>query len=83
MLFRQFAFKIINEFLETTWSDYQVKYGKEIILEQDWNSQIDDIKQKYLEAGWIIKHKIEIISNKKQGIYHTLIFFNPAFIKKT
>ncbi len=72
---------IINDILESTWSDYECVNGKVVEIEPTWQPHMKNLVEKYRDAGWSVERKVEILSTfpKCPRIY--AVFVNPAFTK--
>ena len=68
--------KIINDDLETTWTEFEWKNGKIIDIEPDWRESIQFILKKYREAGWNVRRHIEISSSSPRKDY--VVFKSPV-----
>jgi hypothetical protein len=73
--------EVINEILETTWTDYECKHGKTIDMLPEWGPHMKELVLKYRAAGWKVERKVEIVSTfpKSPRIY--AVFINPQFAK--
>ena len=72
---------IINEILESTWTDHECINGKVVDIDPAWSPHMKSLVEKYREAGWNVERKVEILSTfpKSPRIY--AVFVNPAFSK--
>ena len=72
--------KVINDRLETTWSDLEWCSGKRIDVRLEWIGRMNFIVSEYRKAGWKVRREVVISSN----IFFNddyLIFQNPDSIK--
>ncbi len=76
MSLEQNIVKIINNDLETTWTEFEWENGKVIEVEPDWRESIQHILKKYREAGWNVRRHIELSSSKPRKDY--VVFKNPV-----
>ena len=72
---------IINEVLESTWTDYECIHGKTVEVEPSWNTHMKSLVTKYREAGWTVERKVEIVSNYPGCHRLYAVFVNPSFNK--
>jgi hypothetical protein len=72
---------VINDVLETTWTNVEVTSGKEVDIEISWRSHIGPLVEKYRGAGWIITRKVEINTSSPGCPRDYLIFVNPAWLE--
>jgi hypothetical protein len=72
---------IINEILETTWSDSECVTGKQVDVAPEWRSYMKQLVQQYRTAGWDVQRRIEIMSTYPRNPRDFLVFKNPQFIK--
>jgi len=71
---------IINDVLETTWTEYEFKSGKEIDVPRLWRGHMKYLIRKYKEHGWIVKRNIMISSESPRVRRDYLVFLNPTFL---
>ena len=71
--------KEINKRLRDTWSDYEWKNGKDILIEKGWAGRLKFITERYENAGWVVKKRVEISTTKQKVFY--LNFKNPLSFK--
>ena len=71
----------INDVLETTWTEYEFKHGKEIDIPPPWRMHIKYLIRKYKENAWIITRNIIISSESPGARRDYLIFLNPLFLR--
>ena len=71
----------INDILETTWTEYEFRYGKEIDVPPLWRPHINYLIRKYKEHAWIITRNIIISSEYPRARRDYLVFLNPMFLK--
>jgi hypothetical protein len=69
--------KLINESLETTWSELEWVEGKKIDVLSEWRGRMKFIMGEYRKAGWDVKREI-IISTDVPFYDDYLIFRNPS-----
>ena len=71
--------KIINDLLETTWTDCEVERGKQIDMPPAWRPFIKHLIKKYRSNGWGVSRNVEL-SSKHPGIPREyLSFLNPLW----
>ncbi len=70
---------VINEILETTWTDDECLNGKIIEIAPEWRGHMKDLVKRYRDNGWEVERKVEIVSTfpKCPRIY--AVFVNPSF----
>ena len=71
--------KMINDWLEMTWTEDEVMHGKKIAMKPEWNSFIGKLVCRYRSVGWSIKRNVELRSDSMGIPKETLVFKNPAF----
>jgi hypothetical protein len=69
--------KLINESLETTWSELEWMEGKKIDVLSEWQGRMKFIMGEYRQAGWDVKREI-MISTDVPFYDDYLIFRNPS-----
>jgi len=69
--------KLINQRLETTWTDSEWLRGKRVDVESAWNGRMKFIMGEYRKAGWNVKREI-MISTDVPFYDDYLIFRNPS-----
>ena len=69
--------KLINESLETAWSELEWLEGKKIDVLSEWRGRMKFIMGEYRKAGWDVKREI-IISTDMPFYDDYLIFRNPS-----
>ena len=72
---------VINDMLETTWTNSEVTSGKEVDVKISWRSYIGFLIEEYREAGWIITRKVEINTSVPGCPRDYIIFVNPAWLE--
>ena len=72
---------VINDILETTWTEYDFKHGKELDVPPSWRVHIGYLMQKYKEHGWIVSRNIMISSETPHTRRDYLVFLNPTFLQ--
>tara|TARA_Y100000310_G_C20282481_1_gene623264 strand:- start:279 stop:575 length:297 start_codon:yes stop_codon:yes gene_type:complete len=78
---RKIIVSAINDILETTWTEYEFKHGKEIDVPPSWRTHINYLIRKYKENAWIITRNIIISSEYPRARRDYLVFLNPMFLK--
>tara|TARA_B100000029_G_C17429791_1_gene907455 strand:- start:613 stop:912 length:300 start_codon:yes stop_codon:yes gene_type:complete len=71
---------VINERLETTWTDNEWKAGKKVEVKQEWCGRINFIVSEYRKKGWFVKKEAMICSDEPFR-YVYLLFRNPSSFK--
>ena len=72
---------LINDALETTWTEYEFRHGKELDIPRNWRTHIKYLVQKYRDNGWIVTRNIMISSESPRARRDYLIFLNPMFLR--
>lgn len=71
--------KYINKVLESSWSEKEVKMGKNIYCLSDWKTVLPSVTLLYEEHGWLIEKSVVITSTNRQFF---LNIKNPNWSKK-
>ena len=72
---------IINEILETTWTNFECVEGKHVDVAPEWRAHMKDLMLRYRTAGWDVQRRVEIMSTYPRNPRDFLVFKNPQFIK--
>ena len=72
---------IINEILETTWTDYECVHGKKVDIAPEWRRHMHTLVKKYRDAGWCVERKVEIVSTFPRSPRVYAVFKYPSFTK--
>ena len=70
---------VINDILETTWTEYDFENGKELDIPPSWRIHIGYLIQKYKDHGWRVTRNIMISSESPHTRRDYLNFKNPLF----
>ena len=70
---------VINDILETTWTEYDFENGKELDVPPSWRIHIGYLIRKYKDHGWIVTRNITISSESPHTRRDYLNFKNPVF----
>lgn len=69
----------INKQLRDTWSEHEWKHGKDVVVDKGWAGRLKFITERYINAGWVVKKRVEISSTKERIFF--LNFINPLSFK--
>ncbi len=72
---------IINDILESTWTDNECVNGKIVDIDPTWGPYMKTLVEKYRAAGWEVERKVEIVSTFPGSPRIYAVFVNPAFSK--
>lgn len=73
--------KMINDILESTWTDQECIHGKTVDIAPEWRAYMKTLVEKYRDAGWEVERKVEINSTYPGAPRIYAVFVNPAFSK--
>ena len=73
--------KVINERLETTWTDYEWIHGKKIPIPSEWAGRLKFVSERYVQAGWAVRREAAI-STGKGFIEYYFVFSHPSSFDK-
>jgi len=71
--------QVINDVLETTWTDIEVKRGKQIDVSPAWRPFIKHLIKKYRTNGWGVSRNVELSSQHPGTPREYLTFLNPLW----
>ena len=71
---------VINDILETTWTEDEFVHGKELDVPPSWRTHLKYLIQKYKEHGWLVTRNIMISSDSPHVRRDYMIFLNPTFL---
>ena len=78
---RKLIVDIINDILETTWSEFDSKHGKQIDVPPKWRRDMKYLISKYKDVGWAVEYRVTISSDSPSVRREYLVFQNPSFIR--
>ena len=73
--------KVVNEYLETTWTDSEWIRGKKIPIPPEWAGRLKFISERYEQAGWAVRREAAI-STGKDFIEYYFVFSHPLSFDK-
>jgi hypothetical protein len=72
--------QIINDVLETTWTEFEVTNGKVVDVPPTWRGQLKPIIKEYRKVGWTVTRNVEICSTSPGNPRDYMTFVNPTWM---